>query len=117
MVDTQFNETTNQNSIKVPEVVEPTNIKIIIKLWGLVHQPCIFELKAFCKNKQLNYMEVILKVMKKLKVHQSVQIFEVNIGVHLYSLVYVESQIKVINQDNQECVNKTPSYKSLSSTL
>ena len=36
--DTQLNELTNLNSIKVPKVVEPTNKKtnIIIKRWGLM---------------------------------------------------------------------------------
>ena len=29
-LDTQLNETTNQNSIKVPKVVEPTNMKMLL---------------------------------------------------------------------------------------
>ena len=33
--DTQLNKPSNQNSLKVPKVVEPANNKII-KLWGLV---------------------------------------------------------------------------------
>ena len=35
-LDTKLNEPTNQNSLKVPEVVDPTNKKVKIKLWGLV---------------------------------------------------------------------------------
>ena len=36
-LDTQFNEPTNKNSIKVPKVVNPKNDEnVIIKLWGLV---------------------------------------------------------------------------------
>ncbi len=36
-MDTKLNYPTNQNSIKVPKVVEPTNKRtIIIELWGLV---------------------------------------------------------------------------------
>ena len=35
-MDTQLIETTNQNSIKIPKVVEPTKKEnAIIKLWGL----------------------------------------------------------------------------------
>ena len=35
--DTQLNQSTNQNLIKVPKVVNLTNKKmLIIKLWGLV---------------------------------------------------------------------------------
>ena len=37
-LDTQFSEPTNQNSVKVPKVVEPTNRtdNVILKLLGLV---------------------------------------------------------------------------------
>ena len=36
-LDTQLNETTNQNLIKVLKVVRPTNEeKVIVKPWGLV---------------------------------------------------------------------------------
>ena len=36
-LDTQLNETTNQNLIKVLKVVMPTNEeKVIVKPWGLV---------------------------------------------------------------------------------
>ena len=36
-LDTQLNESTNQNSLKVPKVVSPMNEKnVITKLWGLV---------------------------------------------------------------------------------
>ena len=34
-LDTQFNETTNQDSMKVTKVVNPKK-NIIMKLWGLV---------------------------------------------------------------------------------
>ena len=35
-LDIQLNEITNQNSIKVPKAIKPTNKNIIIKLWELV---------------------------------------------------------------------------------
>ena len=38
-LDTQLNEPTNQNAIKAPKVVKPTNentFLFFIKLWGLV---------------------------------------------------------------------------------
>ena len=37
-LDTQLNEPTNHNSVKVPKVVKPTNKKTLlnIRLWGLV---------------------------------------------------------------------------------
>ena len=33
-LDTHLNEPTNQNSIKVPEVVKPTNNKTLLKYFG-----------------------------------------------------------------------------------
>ena len=33
-LDTQLNEQTNQNSIKVPKVVKPTNKKTLLKSFG-----------------------------------------------------------------------------------
>ncbi len=33
-LDTQLNEPTNQNSIKVPKVVKPTNKKILLETLG-----------------------------------------------------------------------------------
>ena len=44
LLDTKLNHSTNQNSIKVPNLVKPTNKKnIIIKLWEIVHnkQPTV----------------------------------------------------------------------------
>ena len=33
-LDTQLNEQTNQNSIKVPKIIKTINEKKFIKLWG-----------------------------------------------------------------------------------
>ena len=33
-LDTQLNESTNQNSLKVPKVVKPTNKKMLLKTLG-----------------------------------------------------------------------------------
>ena len=36
--NTQLNETTNQNALKVPKVIKPINKKkFIMKLWGLIN--------------------------------------------------------------------------------
>ena len=40
-LDTQLNEPTDQNSIKVSKVVKPTKQKLIIKLWGLCNKQWI----------------------------------------------------------------------------
>ena len=65
-LDTQLNETTNQNSINLPKVGNQRIRNVIIKLWGLIKSlhSCFFNL-SILTPKSL-YKEPFLKFLTKI---------------------------------------------------